>query len=106
RAYRLASGESAVLPESYEALIAQTDALKSLTIDRERWIESLTDRTVSLLYSPPLSAAAADLESRFVEGALGNIHAADWRNFGHGRHHWFAKRADETGIVALVGRSE
>jgi hypothetical protein len=106
RAYRLTSGENDALPESYEALIAQTDALASLTIYRERWIESLTDRTVSLLYSPPLAAAAADLESRFVEGALGNIHAADWRNFGHGRHHWLAKRASGTTVVAMIGAAD
>src|SRR3954471_4703185 len=54
----------------------------------------------SVLFSPSLAAAAADLESRFIEGALGNLHAADWRNFGHGRHHWMAKRPSETGIVA------
>jgi hypothetical protein len=46
------------------------------------------------------------LESRFVERALGNLHTADWRNFRHGRNHWLAKRADETGVVALVGKSD
>ena len=68
--------------------------------------ECLERKTISVLYSPTLAAAATDLESRFVEGALGNLHAADWRNFGHGRHHWLAKRPDETGIVALVGESD
>jgi hypothetical protein len=106
RAYRLASGMRDALPASYEALIARTDALESLTIDRKQWIESLTGRTVSLLYSPPLQAAAADLESRFVEGALGNIHAADWRNFGHGRHHWLAKRASDTTVIAMIGAAD
>jgi fructoselysine-6-P-deglycase FrlB-like protein len=106
RAYRLASGVRDALPASYEALIAQTDALERLTIERKWWIENLTGRTVSLLYSPPLQAAAADLESRFVEGALGNIHAADWRNFGHGRHHWLAKRASDTTVIAMIGAAD
>src|SRR5262249_25457568 len=94
------------LPESYEALISQTDALTSLKINREWWIENLTGRTVSLIYSPLLTAAVVDLESRFVEGALGNIHAADWRNFGHGRHHWLAKRACDTTVVALISAAD
>ena len=61
--------------------------------------------TVSVLFSPLLSAAATDLESRFVEAALGNLHIADFRNFGHGRHHWIAKRGTETGLAALVDES-
>ena len=60
---------------------------------------------ISVLFSPLLSATAADLESRFVEAALGGLHIADFRNFGHGRHHWIAKRGPETGVVALVDGS-
>lgn len=60
---------------------------------------------VSILFSPLLSATATDLESRFVEAALGSLHIADFRNFGHGRHHWFARRGPETGVVALVDGS-
>ena len=62
--------------------------------------------TVSVLFSPLLSATATDLESRFVEAALGNLHVSDFRNFGHGRHHWVAKRESETGIVALVSDAD
>ena len=61
--------------------------------------------TVSVLFSPLLSATAVDLESRFVEAALGSLHVADFRNFGHGRHHWIAKRGLETGVIALVDGS-
>ena len=61
---------------------------------------------VSLLFSPLLCATAVDLESRFVEAALGALHTADFRNFGHGRHHWMAKRTDRTGLIALVGGSD
>jgi len=105
RAYRQAAGRPP-LPSNYDALVAQTDALESLGEDRGGWIDDLTGRTISLLYSPPLSAAAADLESRFVEGALGDLHSADWRNFGHGRHHWLAKRGDTTTVVAMIGSTD
>ena len=106
RAYRQAADRQAPLPNSYDSLIAQTDALQSLDVDRAGWIQDLNSCTISLLYSPPLAAAAADLESRFVEGALGNLHSADWRNFGHGRHHWLAKRGETTAVVAMVGAAD
>jgi hypothetical protein len=103
RAYRLAVQRDDPLPRSFESLMANVDAGTDFDSDLQRVLER---KTISVLYSPMLAAAATDLESRFVEGALGNLHAADWRNFGHGRHHWLAKRADETGIVALVGESD
>lgn len=51
-------------------------------------------------------AAALDLESKFSEAALGSVHLADYRNFGHGRHHWLAKRARATAVVAFVHEHE
>src|SRR5262249_48930587 len=74
--------------------------LDEITTFAER---ALVPTTTSILYSSSLRPASVDMESRFVEAALGNVHATDLRNFGHGRHHWFAKRTDETGIIALVG---
>ena len=106
RAYRQAAGNPSIMPDNYDAFVSQTDALESLKADRRGWVEDLTSRTTSILYSPQLIAAAADLESRFVEGALGDLHTADWRNFGHGRHHWLAKRAETTAIVAMIGAAD
>lgn len=45
---------------------------------------------------------ATDLESKLNESALAAAQLADYRNFGHGRHLWLAKRAAETVVVALV----
>lgn len=45
---------------------------------------------------------ATDLESKVNESALASAQLADYRNFGHGRHLWLAKRAEETVVVALV----
>lgn len=45
---------------------------------------------------------ATDLESKVNESALASAQLADYRNFGHGRHLWLAKRAAETVVVALV----
>ncbi len=45
---------------------------------------------------------ATDLESKVNESALASAQLADYRNFGHGRHLWLAKRAAETVVVALI----
>jgi hypothetical protein len=105
RAYRLVGQREEGLPNTFEELMSYADGGTDAEF-RSNLRRVLKRKTISLLYSPVLAAAATDLESRFVEGALGNLHAADWRNFGHGRHHWLAKRADETGILALVGASD
>ena len=47
-------------------------------------------------------AVAYDIESKLTEAALGAALLSDYRNFGHGRHHWFAKRKENSCIIALV----
>ena len=59
--------------------------------------------TTIVLHGPNARVGAIDLESKFTEAALGNLHYADWRNFAHGRHHWLAKRGEHSAIVALIG---
>jgi fructoselysine-6-P-deglycase FrlB-like protein len=67
----------------------------------------LFEREVLLvLHGASCRAAALDVESKFSEAALGSVHVSDYRNFGHGRHHWLAKRADQTGVVAYVHETE
>lgn len=102
RAYRQFLGDNTALPATLAELLEATtshhpdDIISSVTA-------ALDPPTTSVLFTASLKPAATDIESRFVEAALGNVHATDLRNFGHGRHHWFAKRADETGIIALIG---
>ena len=71
----------------------EEDASKELFIERDNFI---------VLYGGWGLPAAVDLESRFVEGALGNVQIADYRNFAHGRHHWLAKRSANSAIIALI----
>lgn len=102
RAYRALIGDTAALPATLDAFM---EARSSVSLDRliEHMLPAVQAETTSVLCSPSLRPAATDIESRFVEAALGNIHATDLRNFGHGRHHWFAKRPGQTGILALIG---
>lgn len=70
-------------------------------------IETIVEKnTWIVLYGGWGLPAAIDLESKFTESALGNIQVADYRNFGHGRHHWIAKKGEETGIIALATPDE
>ena len=48
-------------------------------------------------------AAAVDIESKMAESGMAAVQVADYRNFGHGRHHGIvAGLAARPGIVALV----
>ncbi|RVG07967.1 sucrose-6-phosphate hydrolase [Sinorhizobium meliloti] len=58
--------------------------------------------TTIVLYGPSTKIGAVDLESKFTEAALGVVQPADYRNFAHGRHHWLAKRGQDTSILAFV----
>lgn len=65
-----------------------------------------TRATTVVLHGPSTRIGAVDLESKFTEAAVGNIHIADYRNFGHGRHHWLAKRGGLSGVLAFVSEAD
>ncbi len=73
---------------------------------REKVTPLLKRETTIVLYGPDSMAGAIDLESKFSEAALGHVQIADYRNFGHGRHHWLAKHGERTSILALSSRSD
>jgi len=102
RAYQSACGSDLEVPHSLGELLGQTlqtDDLGSIADAAEK----LTGGNyTSVLFSNALKPTAVDLESRFVEASLGALHSADLRNFGHGRHFWFANRSEETGVLALI----
>lgn len=55
-----------------------------------------------ILYGALGEPVAWDIESKLTEAALGSALLSDYRNFGHGRHHWFAKKGENSCIIALV----
>jgi hypothetical protein len=57
--------------------------------------------TLLVLYGNETRAAAVDVESKLTEAALARVQIADFRNFAHGRHHWLAKRPDESAVLAF-----
>lgn len=59
-----------------------------------------------VLYGAIGEPIAYDIESKLTEAALGATLLSDYRNFGHGRHHWFAKRRGNSCIIALISPLE
>jgi DNA-binding MurR/RpiR family transcriptional regulator len=58
--------------------------------------------TVVVLHGGWSSPVATDLESKLNESAIAGALVSDYRNFGHGRHLWLARRREETLIVLLA----
>ena len=65
--------------------------------------DALRERpTAVILHGGWGAPVATDLESKLNESALAAALVADYRNFGHGRHLWLARKAEETVVVALI----
>ena len=104
RAYRGAVGRPEDdIPVNLDALVDTSTSFESVEAISPALDGVTKRRYVSVLHTLSLTPAAIDLESRFVEAALGALHTADLRNFGHGRHVWLAKRAEQTSVLALIG---
>ena len=67
------------------------------------WNLKLSDlQNFIVLYGALGEPVAWDIESKLTEAALGSALLSDYRNFGHGRHHWLAKKGEHSCIIALV----
>lgn len=94
-------------PKDWEKIVSvlrsMSDPAFSHRLDIDEQAAPLWQRTTTIvLYGPSTRLGAMDIESKFTEAALGSIQLADFRNFAHGRHHWLAKRGDDSGVLALV----
>lgn len=103
RAWATVFAGASPLPSDLRGLV-HPDESEELHLNRLR--EASTNlwekQTISVLCGLPTKAAAVDFESKFTEAALGSVQIADYRNFAHGRHHWLAKRGEDTGIAAFI----
>jgi predicted ATPase len=107
RAYHHVFKIEAELPATLAELVYQRRTADEFQTQLRQECTGLWERsTLAILYSIPLQPAAVDLESKFVEAALGCVHLADYRNFAHGRHHWLAKRGNTTAVLALTADLE
>lgn len=103
RAYADRFGRQTVRVDLPMELIIGDLERKGLAAEWKKTARSLWKRdTIVVLHGPNTHVGAIDLESKFTEAALGQIQVADYRNFAHGRHHWLAKRAKTSGVLALT----
>ncbi len=99
RAYATNSDE---LPDTLEALLSAESIDAFVERVSKGDLERLVEReTVIVLHGPSTKSAAVDVESKLTEAALARVQLADYRNFAHGRHHWLAKRGDESSVLAF-----
>ena len=103
RAYERFRGVHLDLPLDLAELLRPAQIWEEITLGAEDPFGPLWERaTTILLHGSSSTATAVDLESKLTEAALASVHVSDYRNFAHGRHHWLAKRADESSILALI----
>lgn len=95
RAYNLISTKCDLLPEELPSVSSLRDSLDV----RAKYL--LDKNFIIILYGYWGLPGAVDIESKFTEAALGHVQIADYRNFGHGRHHWLAKHSTDTGVIVL-----
>ncbi len=94
RAYGKVGRQDLSLPKKFEALCGPGFG----EID---YSKLLSRPTLVVVHPPALKTVAVEIESKFIEAALGNVQISDFRQFAHGRHHWLAKRGDESAVLAL-----
>lgn len=106
RAYLEVSGQRVSLPEDFHDLLSDREISKANAAVEHRYTKVLERSTLLVLHGPATTAAAVDIESKFSEAALGQVQVCDFRQFAHGRHHWLAKRHDDTAILTLETPSD
>lgn len=105
RAYAGACGPSPSLPLTFAELLGSIDEWQPGNLD-DRCASLWQRDTLVVLHGPSTHVGAIDLESKCTEAALTNVQTADFRHFAHGRHHWIAKRGDQTAVLALCGEED
>lgn len=63
------------------------------------------DCAITVLHGGWSKSIALDIESKCTEAGLTPTLISDFRNFGHGRHHWFSKRSNSA-IIALTNSAD
>ena len=85
----------------------QVPCFKYQDLKPETWnLELSPIQNFLVLYGAAGEPVAWDIESKLTEAAIGSALLSDYRNFGHGRHHWFAKRKENSCIIALISPVE
>lgn len=103
RAYETWAGSISCLPSTLDALL-QRSSSRDVFVEqfREHLTPVVNRATLIVLNGATTKPAAMDVESRFTEAGLANVQTSDFRNFAHGRHHWLARHASSSAVLAFA----
>jgi hypothetical protein len=103
RAYEAWAGSMSCLPSTLGELLRRSSS-QDVFIEqfRECLVPVVSRTTVVVLNGATTKPAAMDVESRFTEAGLANVQTSDFRNFAHGRHHWLARHAESSAVLAFA----
>lgn len=107
RAYSEVFNGKDCLPDDYTKLLIKSSLHDKGLTELKNKVINLSKKSYTLvLYGPSAKIGAVDLESKFIESAIGNIGIADYRSFAHGRHNWLNRYGERTGIIAFTDPNE
>jgi len=107
RAYGATTPLAHPLPPTLAALVHPGSTEAGFAEGVTRRFEPLSRReTVVVLHGAATQPAAADVESKYTEGALGHAQPADYRHFAHGRHNWIARHGDTSAVLSLESEDD
>lgn len=95
-----------LLSRSYDPVPVSKGISQNGTYSKNYEFDLFAIQNFLVLYGAAGEPVAWDIESKLTEAALGSALLSDYRNFGHGRHHWFAKRKENSCIIALISPIE
>ena len=95
-----------LLSRSYDPVPVSKGISQNGTYSKNYEFDLSAIQNFLVLYGVAGEPVAWDIESKLTEAALGSALLSDYRNFGHGRHHWFAKRKENSCIIALISPVE
>ena len=95
-----------LLSRSYDSVPVSKGISQNGTYSKNYEFDLSAIQNFLVLYGAAGEPVAWDIESKLTEAALGSALLSDYRNFGHGRHHWFAKRKENSCIIALISPVE
>ena len=107
RAYGALPSVAEPLPPTLAELAYPSFTASEFTDEVRHRFEPLSRReTLVVLHGSAAQPAAADVESKYTEGAIGLAQLADYRHFAHGRHHWLARHGDTSAILSLESEDD
>jgi len=102
RAYMPFLKQHEALPQNIWDLLPFGNNLDSAINHTKMALNSVLEREyIAVMFSSEMLSAAIDMESKFTEAALASVQISDMRNYAHGRHHWLAKHAAKSSVIAF-----